>query len=404
MPVDLASSPITTSKVQMPNTFSAVSLDKLRSRGVVPQTSKPIMGEQYREVFLSAIVQDSPLQTRSAFDPDNDEDDRALVESLASSAQRDPAQLVEIEGRNPPHYAVLDGHRRIAALRHLKREMVKAIIVRQGSQECDLISLTANVRKNLAPLELARAVGRLRERHGMTLAEIAKSVGLSQRYIEMLVSLLKADPSIQAEVEAGRISARTVRVLSQAPVEKQAALTQIVAASRLGDAQTRRLIERVQATGEAPGEAALALGFTSTQPDQSARMESNGNPSPPKRTPVVSSPLAYESALAVLKDLCPELDDEARALLSQLTVEHVASLAVLKIAGLLMTTGQSAEEALKAAQSLEPRAHTRKVMALFGVYSELRDLARSGRLYRGIDPLLIVVIGRVGHLALSGNE
>jgi ParB/RepB/Spo0J family partition protein len=159
VPADLASSPAITGKVQMPNTFNPASLDKLRSAQAVAQTSRPVMGEQYREVLLTAVMRDSPIQSRAALDPENDDEDRALVESIEASGQREPAHLAEIEGSCPPEYAILDGHRRIAALRHLKRETVKAIIVRQGSQECDLISLTANVRKNLTPLELARSVG-----------------------------------------------------------------------------------------------------------------------------------------------------------------------------------------------------------------------------------------------------
>lgn len=402
MSADLASSPILTSKVQMPNTFSAASLDKLRAARAdsAPQTSKPVMGEQYREVFLSAVVRESALQSRPAFDPESDDDDSALVASIESSGQRTPAQLAEVEGSCPPEYAILDGHRRIAALRHLKRETVKAIIVRQGTQECDLISLTANVRKNLAPLELARAVGRLRERHSLTLAEIAQSVGLSKRYVEMLVSLLKADPAIQAEVEAGRISAKTVRVLSQAPAEDQAALTQVVAEGGLSDVQTRRLMERVATTGEEPQEAAVILGFTSakTKEAENTSTEAQTKSPSPKRRPTVNSPLAFESALAVLMDLCPELSDEARASLARLAVEHTASLAVLKVAGVLVVAGQTPEEALKSAQSIGPHPHARKIMALMSVCGELRDLVRGGRLNAEARPLLGVVVSRMAEL------
>lgn len=412
MPADLTSSPITTSKVQMPNTFSAASLDKLRSARVAAQSSKPVMGEQYREVFLSAIIRESPLQTRSAFDPENDEDDRALVESIESSGQREPAQLAEIEGSCPPEYAILDGHRRIAALRHLQRETVKAIIVRQGSQECDLISLTANVRKNLTPLELARAVGRLRERHNMTLTEIVKAVGLSRRYLEMLAALLEADPAIQAEVEAGHISAKTARVLIKVSSEYQREAVQVAADCRMSDVDAKRLIERVQATGEAPAEAALALGFTHVSQTAPTKEREDENPPAsaktnlpsPKRKPTGGTTLTAAAATAVLKNLCPELEEEIREALSILAVQRIASVASLKIAGLLTTAGRSPEEALKTAQLLEPHPHVRKILSIVGLYGELRDLIENERFYVEAMPLLSAVAKKVESLTVPDSR
>jgi ParB-like chromosome segregation protein Spo0J len=63
----------------------------------------------------------------------------------------------------------------------------------------------------------------------MTLAEIAKMVGLSRRYVEMLSALLEADPAIQAEVEAGRISAKTARVLGTVSDEHQPEVARVAA-------------------------------------------------------------------------------------------------------------------------------------------------------------------------------
>lgn len=78
----------------------------------------------------------------------------------------------------------------------------------------------------------------------------------------------------------------------------------------------------------------------------------------------MNSSLAYESALAVLIDLCPELGDDTREALSKLVVERTTSLSVLKIAGLMMADDPSSEAALTLARQLEPHAHTRKVMPL----------------------------------------
>jgi ParB/RepB/Spo0J family partition protein len=154
--------------VQMPNVFNRTALNRSGTA-----MARPVIGEQYAEVRLEAIAQDSPIQTRRPFDPEHDEDDGALVESLRSEPQREPVQLKELEGACPPQYAILDGHHRVAALRHLERESVKAIIKREGTLDCDLTTPTAHVRKNLSPLELAQAIQRLRERHKLTYEAIS---------------------------------------------------------------------------------------------------------------------------------------------------------------------------------------------------------------------------------------
>ena len=123
------------SKIQMPNAFSPVSVEKLRSAQGLVQSSTPVIGEQYRAVKLSAVVGESPLQVRALFDPEHDDDDHALVDSLVSDGQRVPILLVEVPNSVPQEYTILDGHRRVAALRHLNRETAEAVIVRQETLE-----------------------------------------------------------------------------------------------------------------------------------------------------------------------------------------------------------------------------------------------------------------------------
>ena len=109
-------------------------------------------GPHYLTIELRAIVGANPLQVRASFDPEADEQDRALLNSLDSDGQRLPVLLLENPNTTPLTYTPLDGHRRIEALRRLKRDRVQAIVHSAGSLECDLITLTANVRKHLTPL------------------------------------------------------------------------------------------------------------------------------------------------------------------------------------------------------------------------------------------------------------
>ena len=49
------------SKIQMPNAFGSVNVQALRQAQAGERTSAPVIGEQYRDVRLSAVVGESPL-------------------------------------------------------------------------------------------------------------------------------------------------------------------------------------------------------------------------------------------------------------------------------------------------------------------------------------------------------
>ena len=53
------------SKIQMPNAFGSLNVQALRQAQGGAKTSAPVIGEQYREVRLSAVVGESPIQSRT---------------------------------------------------------------------------------------------------------------------------------------------------------------------------------------------------------------------------------------------------------------------------------------------------------------------------------------------------
>src|SRR6266851_5557503 len=70
-------------------------------------------GPHYLTIELHAIIGASPLQVRAPFNPEADEQDQALLDSIASDGQRLPVLLLENPDTTPPTYTPLDGHRRI---------------------------------------------------------------------------------------------------------------------------------------------------------------------------------------------------------------------------------------------------------------------------------------------------
>jgi ParB/RepB/Spo0J family partition protein len=342
-------------------------------------------------VRLSAITQRSPVQTRAPFDPEHDEEDQALVASLESEGQKQAITLAEIENTSPIEYRLLDGHRRVDALVHLKRETVRAIITRPGTLEADLVTLTAQVRKNLTPFEMAQAVSRLKERHGLNLDQIAQKTGIGRRWLTELAALMRADPVLQSEAEKGELTAEVAFTLSRAPREHQPQLARIAAAAELKAPTARRLVERVVTCGESPDKAALAMGINSDRSNESGEpdRENNASMSQAREANSKSTPerakgkrlavnVTLRSAAAIVADLFPEVDSEISSTLVEVASQHSTRVEALKLAGLLVLSGESPETAIKNAQSEAGTPVGRKVLLIL---ETIRDVyVQRGRL------------------------
>ncbi|MCC7359621.1 MAG: ParB/RepB/Spo0J family partition protein [Anaerolineales bacterium] len=347
---------------------------------------EPSNAPPLRMVRLNAIAGESPMQVRAAFSPDTDEQDRALLESLASEGQRVPVLLLETANSVPPAYTPLDGHRRIEALRRLKQEWVQAVIHAAGSLECDLITLTANVRKHLTPLEQARAIARLRERHSLTLEEIARRVGLSTRYLTELRALLETDPAIQRALEQGQLRAKAALALGQAPRALQPRLAEIANGQLVTEADAQRWVSRIAEHKESPEQAARAVGLI--VPDS---VSSNAR-STPSSAPAGAQPptpagtrirretaLSDETAGALLDSTFARLEPELRTSLSAAAVQHKVTAAQLKLAAHLALSGRAPDKAIEDAGYAARHPSVRKLLPVVDTLGELRSLVQAQR-------------------------
>lgn len=368
-----------------PSPTDARSTPPVRRPAVSP-LREPGEAPHYRLVRLSAIVGESPMQMRAPFDPDADEQDRSLLESLASDGQRLPVLLLEQANSVPPAYTPLDGHRRIEALRRLKHEWVQAVIHSAGSLECDLITLTANVRKHLTPLEQARAIARLRERHALTLEEIARRVGLSTRYLTELRALLETDPALQQALEQGHLRAKAALALGQAPRALQPRLAEIATGQLVTEADARRWVSRIVEHGESPEQAAKAVGLIATNASADSADATRQAPTPGAKPPSAAgtrvkrnSGLSGDAAGALLDSTFVRLEPELRAGLATAATQHKASAAQLKLAALLALAGRAPAKALEDAGYAARHPSVRKLLPVVDTLGELLSLVRAQR-------------------------
>jgi len=111
---------------------------------------------------------------------------RNLRRSLFREGQREPVDLM---GGSP--YRIINGFRRVEAIRSLDWLVAKAIVPRDISQEeAHKIAFIKNVvRKNPSPMERANAIYQARRR-GMEAAEIAEQFGLSEKQLSRHETML----------------------------------------------------------------------------------------------------------------------------------------------------------------------------------------------------------------------
>jgi ParB-like chromosome segregation protein Spo0J len=134
-----------------------------------------------------------------------------------------PEEAIRQEPGSSPHFFVVHGHRRLAALRHLQWESAPFFVAHGLSMiEQELLNIAENGREDLTPAELAERcanmVGLYGKKQGIDANTVAQRTGYSVSYIQNLIRLRnKLHPDLWAMM---------IRTGRKAPVS---ALLQVVA-------------------------------------------------------------------------------------------------------------------------------------------------------------------------------
>jgi ParB/RepB/Spo0J family partition protein len=187
--------------------------------------------------------------------------ERALVGSLAEHGQKLPIVVIEAQGR----YVVIDGYKRLRALKRLSRDTVMATDWRMT--ELDALLLARRLRASGEDaLDQAWLLAELQERFGLSLEELAHRFDRSKSWASRRLGLIQALPApIHEQVRAGQLSAHAAmkyllplaRANAQAATQLAGAIAPLKLSSRqvgtlytgwqAGSTRTRELIvERPQ--------------------------------------------------------------------------------------------------------------------------------------------------------------
>jgi ParB family chromosome partitioning protein len=175
-------------------------------KALIPDTPRARSG--LAEIPI-ARLSPNPQQPRHQFD------DEALAELAGSIRRHGVLQPVLVSEDGPERYTLVTGERRWRAAQLAGLETIPAVI-RERLESADQLelALVENLqRRDLTPLEEARAFDHLRSSLGLSQAEIAARVGMDRSTVANSLRLLKLPEEIRDLVERGELSAGHARTL-----------------------------------------------------------------------------------------------------------------------------------------------------------------------------------------------
>jgi ParB family chromosome partitioning protein len=175
-------------------------------KALIPDTPQARAG--LTEVALQHL-HPNPQQPRRRFDED------ALRELSDSIARHGLLQPLVVSETGRDHYVIVAGERRWRAARLAGLKTVPVVIRERlaDSEQLELALVENLQRRDLTPLEEARAFDHLRSSLGLSQGEIADRVGMDRSSVANSLRLLRLEEEIQELVEAGRLSAGHGRTL-----------------------------------------------------------------------------------------------------------------------------------------------------------------------------------------------
>lgn len=228
------------------------------------------------------ITQRSSIQTRPAFDPEQDPDDRQFALSIRKYGVTQPVVVYPLEPGSPQAgYSLVSGHRRLDAALYNHLPALPALLVPHETSPKlrDLLTALENLqRKDLQPLEKARQIERLMQAYGYDQQGVADAIGLSRSQVNYLLQLLDAPGEIQQAVNAGAVGVRNARDVARLPqADRQRVLGMVQ-----GGLPVNAALEQVSAVppAETPDEPELKLEAPemASLPDRADEIHKPGRP------------------------------------------------------------------------------------------------------------------------------
>ncbi|MBD3784603.1 MAG: ParB/RepB/Spo0J family partition protein [Micrococcales bacterium] len=151
-------------------------------------------------------------------DPDNPREDLGDVDELAESIRQTGLLQPIVVRRHGSALIVVAGHRRLAALQRLGMATTEVLVVRDLRPDDVLAAMLIEngQRRDLTPLEEARALNRLKVTKRWTAREVAQRIGRSDTFVSNRLALLNLSPQQQDLVDEGHMGVTQAAVVARA--------------------------------------------------------------------------------------------------------------------------------------------------------------------------------------------
>lgn len=196
----------------------------------------------FRQIPLAQVASESDLQTRAAFDAQQDPEDAELLASVRAVGVRVP---VHLQDQGDGTYRIRSGHRRVSAARLAGMMRVPAIVWPQSGDAYDsaIDTWLENLhRKDLSPLERGEVLALLMKRFELPRsADTASRLGLSKTSFYRYLGLKDAPADVKRALTDGVLGvAQAERIAAIEAADVRATLIQAakegVPAKRIDDA------------------------------------------------------------------------------------------------------------------------------------------------------------------------
>ncbi len=204
-------------------------------------------GRDEIEEVLLPLVSPNPFQPRRAFD-------EAELTDLANSVKtKGILQPILVRRLGDGGYELIAGERRWRAAKLAGLKKIPAIVRPATDAEAMEMALIENLqRKDLNPMEAARAYQRLMKEFGLTQEVVARTLGKERPSIANTVRLLSLQLEVQGLVEGDQLSLGHAKVLlAVAEPEQQIRLGRRAVADRLSVRDLERLVRPSNRGGHA---------------------------------------------------------------------------------------------------------------------------------------------------------
>lgn len=188
-------------------------LDFLLQGAAEPETATPatVARESPQELDLAAITA-NPWQPRTEFD------EAGLAELTESIRSHGVLQPLVVRKKHDGKFELVAGERRLLAAKRAGFARVPVTVHDINDEEMLIVALIENVqRRDLNPLERARAFRRLVDERHLSHERVAELAGMGRSTVSNSLRLLELNPEHTAALASGAISEGHARALLAEP-------------------------------------------------------------------------------------------------------------------------------------------------------------------------------------------